>query len=433
MRYHLFAVVATIASIGCDSFGIGSDRAAVPSPKRFPIISDSGTIGFIDVTGAVTAQTDVRKYQIDDYVLVNGLDISEDLGKQWSGLQIENWIHLPLMPRLFPRSLVSSGNHPIRERELDAEINWVIALEFAEGLLPWTSEDRWGFINEQGIFSLSPQFEAAMRFAEGVAPVKIDGRWGYVDRAGKVIVAPTFDAAAPFSEGRAVVYLGNRCGYIDHGGRFAVNPTYGVCLPFSDGVAVVISREDERAGIIDVDGAVLITPQFEELSFFVEELAAAKIGDLWWLVDRTGKIALQQSFDGILPPLEGKLWLVRKGTRWGFIDTDGHFVIAPTLDDALPFSEGVARVQSGDRWGFIKPDGSYLGGIAPSYEAAGDMHNRRAAVQVGGRWGFIDDTGEIVVQPTYEAVGPFLGALAPVVRDGKLGYIDRSGKVIRAS
>jgi hypothetical protein len=43
--------------------------------------------------------------------------------------------------------------------------------------------------------------------------------------------------------------------------------------------------------------------------------------------------------------------------KWGYIDTQGRFMVNPQFDDARPFSEGMAAVLIRDRqierWGYI--------------------------------------------------------------------------------
>jgi plastocyanin len=148
-------------------------------------------------------------------------------------------------------------------------------------------------------------------------------------------------------------------------------------------------------------------------------------------VDRTGKVVVSPLYDWITPPIEGGLWLVMMGDRFGFIDVEGKVVIGPTLDSAQPFSDGLASVRVGERWGFMKPDGKYLVDAGPTYDEARPMRNGRAAVRVGDLWGFIDRKGVMIVSPTYDAVGDFDGDLAAVFLNGMLGYIDASGKLVR--
>ena len=45
-----------------------------------------------------------------------------------------------------------------------------------------------------------------------------------------------------------------------------------------------------------------------------------------------------------------KLAVVKIGSKWGYINTDGHYVINPQFDGAASFSEGLAIVKIGDKF-----------------------------------------------------------------------------------
>lgn len=82
----------------------------------------------------------------------------------------------------------------------------------------------------------------------------------------------------------------------------------------------------------------------------------------------------------------------RRG-KWGFIDREGNFVIAPTFDSALGFSEGLA------------------------------------AVLINGKYGFIDKTGKLAIQPKFLQADFFREGRCLVLLDNdKLAYIDTTGE-----
>lgn len=165
-----------------------------------------------------------------------------------------------------------------------------------------------------------------------------------------------------------------------------------------------------------------------------------------------------------------KLFPVKAGEKWGYVDSKGQYVINAQFMDAYNFSEGLALVKaSDDKYGYIGEDGKYV--INPIYKDAAsfsdglacvvmengkiqviDKGNKilftvdqadycasfkegRARVKVKGKWGFIDKTGTMVVNPIYEDVGYFSEGLAPVAKkvEGKeevlWGYIDANGGV----
>ncbi len=101
------------------------------------------------------------------------------------------------------------------------------------------------------------------------------------------------------------------------------------------------------------------------------------------------------------------------GGLWGFINQDGKVVIAPKLDHATFFSEGLSAVE-------VKPD---------------EKTTRKLGYITAGKLGYIDRSGKLVIQTKFGA-GPmgtntFSEGLAAVeIKYGQWGYIDKTGSVV---
>ncbi|MCS6955111.1 MAG: WG repeat-containing protein, partial [Candidatus Calescibacterium sp.] len=165
-----------------------------------------------------------------------------------------------------------------------------------------------------------------------------------------------------------------------------------------------------------------------------------------------------------------KLFPIKAGEKWGYVDSKGQYVINSQFEDAYNFSEGLALVKSADgKYGFIDEDGKYV--INPIYKDANsfseglacvvmengkpqfiDKNNKilftvdkaeycfgfkegLARVIIKGKYGFIDKTGKIIISPIYEEAQDFKEGLAAVAKkDEKTdevlwGYIDKTGAV----
>jgi hypothetical protein len=65
----------------------------------------------------------------------------------------------------------------------------------------------------------------------------------------------------------------------------------------------------------------------------------------------------------------------------------------PRYRNVQTYSEGLAAVQHANgRWGFVNEQQNWV--IAPKYEDAKPFQNGKAAVRQGGKWGFINRRGE---------------------------------------
>lgn len=77
---------------------------------------------------------------------------------------------------------------------------------YSEGLAAARKGERWGFINERGVWVLAPEYPAVEDFSERRATVQhTNGLWGYCDRRGAWVAQPQFKLAGSFEGGYAMV------------------------------------------------------------------------------------------------------------------------------------------------------------------------------------------------------------------------------------
>lgn len=261
-------------------------------------------------------------------------------------------------------------------------------------------------------------------FSEGLSLTEGEKGTGFLDTRGEVVIPAKYHNARPFSEGLAAVaildksiagddwHMGRRWGYIDKEGTLVIDTKYTSCGSFHEGLAYVC-REDGKFGYVDKTGREIIPPQFDCAGDFqngkalVTEGENTKDGKLW-AIDRTGKklklvaetaavyepsgwsgvaatthtamfrgkpvsFATYYNADGKIPYAE-RLWLQNasdglmafqdeKMGKWGYVNHDWRWAIAPVLDHAGDFQDGYAVVyqetKQGDvtidsAWGIIK-------------------------------------------------------------------------------
>ena len=309
---------------------------------------------------------------------------------------------------------------------------------------------RYGYIDHLGHVVIAPRFEDALAFRDRLGAVKIAGKWGSVDETGKLVLPAASSEPLFFSDGLAASKrTRNMCGvfsYVDSAGKTAIPEQPGVDpTPFSNGLATV--RSSKKFGYIDKSGkfAIPVQPDWEEWDSFSENLAPVKIKGKWGFINKNGRLVIPALFGPpityqpsgvcligeVYDPLlfSEKLAAVSSGTKSGYIDWSGQFVIKPQFDAALPFSEGLARVKVKDKWGFIDKAGKFV--VHPQFELAAAFSEGLAAVQQKSQWGFIDKSGRFVIEPRFESGGEFQSGLAEIqVSRGIRVYIDTQGRTI---
>lgn len=199
-----------------------------------------------------------------------------------------------------------------------------------------------------------------------------------------IVIEYAYQDARDFHEGLAAVKQNDRWGYIDYLGRIAIPIVYRVpeAGDFSDGFAFVGDH------YIDTEG----NPAFVRIDEDTDE-------------------RIEKFFNNGLPFSQG-LAAVQSGGQWGYIDLMGNYVIAPSFERAGSFKEGLAPARKNGQWGYIDVRGNYV--IEPKFIRAGEFHEGLAAVNLHGRWGYINKSGKFVIGAKYFEAGDFCYGLAPV-------------------
>lgn len=230
---------------------------------------------------------------------------------------------------------------------------------------------------------------------------------------------------------------------------------------------------------VDITVTEIVSPKYDEVTFFSEGLAAVMLDGKWGYIDKTGAEIIPLTYDGADYFSEG-LAAIKVGEKWGYINKDNAIVISPQYDIASGFDKELARVCIGswgaDEWYDINKEGERIlswnnfdrvfGYVSADrlpnglikvrqnrkygcvdenkkvaipiiYRSIYDFSEGVAPVEIGEapnvRCAFIDETGTEVVtlDSKYIGIDSFSEGLARVqTADGKYGYVDKSGKEI---
>lgn len=159
------------------------------------------------------------------------------------------------------------------------------------------------------------------------------------------------------------------------------------------------------------------------------------------------------------------LYPVQIGGKWGYITTNGEYVVNPYFQEADYFSDGLARVKQNGKVGYINQKGEfvipceYLGGTSFKNEKAfvtsPEMYptcirkNGKILFQVDSveyvhafsdglakiitstqLYGFINENGEKIIKPEYDSAHDFSEGLAAFKSVNKWGFINTNGNIV---
>ncbi|SFM15223.1 WG containing repeat-containing protein [Paenibacillus sp. 1_12] len=231
---------------------------------------------------------------------------------------------------------------------------------------------EWGYINDRGDWVIRPQYEYAADFqSNGYAVVQIKGQSGIIDLTGEQVVPPVWDSISSYTEGRAIVIDKQGFKVINENGQILTDKAYSYIAPYSN----------ERA-----------------------------------------------AFATINPNNQGN-------QRYGYLDLQGHEVIAPQYEEAGDFHAGKAVVKLKKKsFGLIDRNGALL--FSYPYADVGALGDGLLPFQkeLSGKYGYINERGKIIISPQYTTAMSFEDKRAIVNTSedytSQYGLIDRDANFV---
>ena len=286
---------------------------------------------------------------------------------------------------------------------IDGNNRWVLRPKYSEirnfdqhGLavaVQSQENNRLGLINLQGLPVGGTNYTEIFPFNEGLAVVKDRDAYGYIDTTGKSIIPCVYSRAEAFSEGRAAVYKDGNCGYLTKDGDPLTPFVFKQCQRFSDGRAVVSQGSLRKAGLLDLNGKMLIEPSINRLLDFSEGRGLVRDEQyrFYYITEQAGMY-------------------------------NGYY------QKAGSFNHGVAVVQINGKWGVINRRGMEL--VPPKYSQIESFENGYAKVRIDGFSGLSNLQGDLIVGADFEYIRYAGEGVFRVEQGDKIGYFDSEGNWI---
>ncbi|WP_131725318.1 WG repeat-containing protein [Chryseobacterium sp. Leaf180] len=161
-------------------------------------------------------------------------------------------------------------------------------------------------------------------------------------------------------------------------------------------------HQPNKWGFIDKDSLVVIPFEYDFLNPFENGLAYAKNNGKEFFITKNN-LKLEGDFEAINIFSEG-LASAKKKQKWGFINTQGQFVISPQYDEVDYFRpSGLCAVQKNGKWGFINKKGMEV--IAIIYpDVNQQMLDTNVVVKKNGKWAVFDNQGKQLSDFVYDKI-----------------------------
>lgn len=297
----------------------------------------------------------------------------------------------------------------------------------SEGMVSFVQADRVGFLDVSGAIAIPARFDAvdAMpTFNSGLAAVRSNGLVGYIDRRGDWRILPKWDWGWNFVKEYVLTECTSGYRILDKSGTVLSEVPVHDIPRRMDWVAswdcfraLFGSMDGVREGCLNWRGSIVFPPVHRRLTDFYGNVAGFSdeedsLDARFGLTTLDGKILKKPDYLDLGEFSEGLASAARTCSsagvieHYGYIDTEGNWVIEPRFGHAWAFHEGVARV------------------------ATGGMSMANISSERPARFGYINRHGDWVVEPVLSSATDFRRGFALVRGEGGIAVIDKGGRVV---
>lgn len=223
-------------------------------------------------------------------------------------------------------------------------------------------------------------------------------------------------------------------GFFNLDGKIIINPQFSFASAFRENLALVRTTGDnQKFGFINKQGKYVINATYSQATVFNEGIA-------WVITENSAPTAINNKGETRFKINEAEnVRLFSEGlaaysvedstaTLWGFVDKEGIRKINPQFTEVRNFSDGKCAVKNKEgKWGFIDTNGKII--INNQFDSTGDFANGKATVQFNEKVGVIDDNGKYVINPQFSNAYTD-GKNFLIEQDKKYGWCDNDGKFI---
>ena len=276
---------------------------------------------------------------------------------------------------------------------------------------------------------IEPQFFEIETFRDGLAVIKKRNpdygfAWGAVDVNGNIVIPVEYDYLGSLIEGLMNFQKEKKSGFIDKTNKIIIPAMYDNLSGFSDGLAAVKTIPEGKYGYIDKSNNMVIAAQYEDANpFYGGFTSVAKkksyttgsagkgtvtVPGQWIVIDKTGKIIQERSFDKVSPLYAGGLFIIESNGKKGTMNTQGMPILPMEYSDVTIDKSGYAIYKTMDtkKYGMMNNVGSII--VAPNYDYVSHTTASRFYVIQNGKYTVGDVNNNVFVQPD-SANGVILG------------------------
>ncbi len=240
---------------------------------------------------------------------------------------------------------------------LPSKYEYIDEFKFEEGFAAVKINDKWGFIDTNGIEVIPAKYDDVSKFHNGFAAVKINDKWGVINKEGKEIIQIKYDYTSILNDNGFVVSLNDKVGILDSSGKEIVPIKY-VNIRYI-GYNNLIENDNGECAVMN-DKFKIITPFIYTCCHYLDNYGymgdwrldlceISKLNKISFVclpnddqyekiivIDENGKEILpsnQYKEKEIISIQEKYFIILDSNNKYGVIDYKGRLIIKPIYDD----------------------------------------------------------------------------------------------------
>lgn len=318
-------------------------------------VSKDGVTGFIDNTGNIVIELDVKKYLGEDYMGYVGYYGTSNLKAD----EFSDGAALLRDPEGIPMFYIDKEGNKLNipvYKSSGSFSGGLAAVVYGE------EEQNSGYVDKSGKMVISNLLSAS-DLNDGLGAVAYrtgekEYRVGIIDATGK-FVADNLPYDSYSSEGVVNGYLTvlkyeksggkmlQHAGVIDKNGRQIIPAEYYWIWDYHDGLFGVRDTEDEnyRIGFMDTTGQWVIEPKFKAVSSFTNGLASATMSydsetgsSNIGLINKSGEFVIDPVFEGLILDVDYDVACGKQNGKWGLFTYEDLKEREPVKVTAIEFT-----------------------------------------------------------------------------------------------
>lgn len=220
-----------------------------------------------------------------------------------------------------------------------------------------------GIIDREGVIKVQPVYGEIKYNEDGTFSGRPLPAWLFLDGKNNLKRKAHADSVAGLGKSTLMLAGANIVTLRDHELRPITNTKMNKLSSFERNKALF--SYDSKWGVINIQGDVLIEPQYRDLKRDQNFYLAQNSDGSWLLLDSLGTPLHTKTYDQIMP-YNGVLFAVAKKNYWGAIDKSGKEIISCTYDSILQELDHKIVVKFRGQYGIINEKEHWLATPRPN-------------------------------------------------------------------